>query len=78
MIVKRYVFHKDRDDVIRIPAFVTKIDKSKAKHFLNIAGRLTDGIGGKSRYFSSSSEQVQSMRSSLLEHEALEYGYRLP
>lgn len=78
MVAKKIAFQVDANDVLRIPAFVTRIDKSKAfRRRSIITMRMNDGIDGKSCYFAVASEQTSPpMMSTLLEHEAIEYGYK--
>jgi hypothetical protein len=66
----------DRDNVIRIPAFVTRIDKSRAYHIRDTTTHVTRAIAGRSEYFPPNQSPPETI-SSLLMHEALEYGYRI-
>lgn len=75
---RRCQFYKEGADVLRIPAFVTRIDKSKAARRYLILPKPQAMSDGKSPYFESDSDASnQPMKSSLLEHEAIEYGYHL-
>jgi hypothetical protein len=77
---KKCKFYNLDGESIKIPAFVARIDKSVAlRRFQRLAATTPPEWSFRSPYFEQLPDQNNSkpIKSSLLEHEAMEYGYRI-
>lgn len=78
---RSYVFYRKHQNVIKIPAFATRIDKSNILRRRTGLSTPADQNNFVSSYFTKSNGTELRTRkplfSSLLEHEAEEYGYKL-